>query len=140
MVPDLLIEAIDPTVAARVAVDAKYKLYDERKLNSGDVYQGFLYAYAFGGAGGQVIPAALLLYPSSTRSSQAVRLRVRNAGRHPPMLRSLPSGLFDSEALSEVTHGIRGPVAQAIIGSGIQQGIGGSRTVAALAGAVFSVP
>ncbi len=129
VVPDLLIEATDPTVAARVAVDAKYKLYDERKLNSGDVYQGFLYAYAFGGAGGQVIPAALLLYPSSTRSSQAVRLRVRNAQTSADA-EILALGFSIPEALSEVTHGIRGPVAQAII-EAIQQGIGGSRTVAA---------
>ena len=54
-------------MAARVAVDAKYKLYDQRKLDSGDVYQGFLYAYAFSGAGELAVPTAVLLYPSSTR-------------------------------------------------------------------------
>ena len=102
------------------------------------MYQGFLYAYAFGGAGGQVIPAALLLYPSSTRSSQAVRLRVRNAQTSADA-EILALGFSIPEALSEVTHGIRGPVAQAII-EAIQQGLGGSRTRRCVAGAVSSVP
>ena len=129
VVPDLLIEATDPTLAARVAVDAKYKRYDERKLDSGDVYQGFLYAYAFSGAGGRVRPSALLLYPSSTRSSQAVRLRVRSAQTSADA-EILALGFSIPEALAEVTHGVRGPVTQAII-EAIQQGIGGSRTAAA---------
>jgi 5-methylcytosine-specific restriction enzyme subunit McrC len=122
VVPDFLIEATDPTVAARVAVDAKYKLYDERKLDSGDVYQGFLYAYAFGGAGRRVLPAALLLYPSSTRSSQAVRLRVRSAQTSGDA-EILALGFSIPEALAEVSHRAQGPVTRAII-EAIQQGIG----------------
>ena len=129
VVPDLLIEANDPSVSARVAVDAKYKLYDERKLESRDVYQGFLYAYAFGGSGGQAIPAALLLYPSSTRSSKSVRLRVRNA-QTSAGAEILALGFSIPEALAEVTHGVRGPVTQAII-EAIQQGMSGGRTAAA---------
>ncbi|WP_197519482.1 McrC family protein [Mycobacterium sp. E2327] len=44
--PDLLIE--DPNANQRVPVDVKYKLYADRKLASGDVYQLFLYAYVHG--------------------------------------------------------------------------------------------
>jgi len=129
VVPDLLIEATDPTMRARVAVDAKYKLYDQRKLDSGDVYQSFLYAYAFSGAGAQAVPAALLLYPSSTRSSQAVRLRVRSAQTSADA-EILALGFSIPEALAEATHGVRGPVTQAMI-EAIQQAMGRSRTVAA---------
>jgi 5-methylcytosine-specific restriction enzyme subunit McrC len=128
VVPDLLVEANDPTVAGRVAVDAKYKLYDQRKLDSGDVYQSFLYAYAFSGAGAHAVPAALLLYPSSMRSSQAVRLRVRTAQTSADA-EILALGFSIPEALAEVTHGVRGPVTQTII-EAIQQGMG-SRTVVA---------
>jgi 5-methylcytosine-specific restriction enzyme subunit McrC len=129
VVPDLLIEATDPTIGARVAVDAKYKLYDLRKLDSGDVYQSFLYAYAFSGARVEAVPAALLLYPSSTRSSQSVRLRVRSA-QATADAEIVALGFSIPAALAEVTHGVRGPVAQAIV-EAIQQGIGRSRTVAA---------
>jgi hypothetical protein len=45
----------------RVAIDAKYKLYDERRLSSGDVYQSFLYAYAYGNTSGHSIPCALVV-------------------------------------------------------------------------------
>lgn len=128
VIPDLLIEARDPAVAARVAVDAKYKLYDERKLSSGDVYQSFLYAFAFGGVAGH-LPTALLLYPSSTQSSQVVRLRVRSA-QTSAAAEITALGLSIPAALAEITHNVGGPVTQAII-EAIQQGIGGSRTAAA---------
>jgi 5-methylcytosine-specific restriction enzyme subunit McrC len=78
VVPDLLVEAPGPGPTMRVAVDAKYKLYDEQKLSRGDVYQSFLYAYAYGAEGSSGLPAALLVYPSSTRSSRSVHLRVRS--------------------------------------------------------------
>jgi 5-methylcytosine-specific restriction enzyme subunit McrC len=43
VVPDILVERIAAGTTARLAIDAKYKLYDERKLSSSDVYQSFLY-------------------------------------------------------------------------------------------------
>jgi 5-methylcytosine-specific restriction enzyme subunit McrC len=128
VVPDLLIEATDPSGVVRVAVDAKYKLYDERKIDSGDVYQSFLYAYAFGGGGGGV-PAALLMYPSSTPSTQAVRLRVRST--HTSAAAEIMAlGFSIPEALAEIRENSAGPVSKAIT-EAIQQGIGGTRTVAA---------
>jgi len=128
VVPDLLVEATGLTATARIAVDAKYKLYDEKKLDSGDVYQSFLYAYAFGGAGNRV-PAALLMYPSSTRSSQGIRLRIQT-GHTSVAAEIVALGFSIPEALAEIRGTLGGPVTKAII-EAIQQGIGGGRTVAA---------
>lgn len=129
VIPDLLIEQPRATGSSRIAVDAKYKLYDERKLDSGDVYQGFLYAYAFGSADGRDLPSALILYPTSSKSSQATRLRVRStqpsAGAEIVAL-----GLPIPEALAEITAGSRGPVTRAVV-EAIQFGIDRSRVVAA---------
>jgi len=129
MVPDVLIEATGPGSAARIAVDAKYKLYDERKLSSGDVYQAFLYAYAYGGAAGHVLPAALLVYPSSTRSSGSVRLRVRSV-RSLAAAEILALGLSIPDTLAEVMSGVRGPATRTILDA-IQQGISDLQSAAA---------
>jgi 5-methylcytosine-specific restriction enzyme subunit McrC len=129
VVPDVLIEAGERGSVALLAVDAKYKLYDERKLASGDVYQGFLYAYAFGGAGGQVLPAALLLYPSSTHSGRSVRLRVQT-GQAVAAAEILALGLSIPEALAEASSDVRGPATQAIVDA-IRQGLGLRQAVAA---------
>ncbi len=129
VVPDVLIEASGRGPAARVAIDAKYKLYDERKLSSGDVYQSFLYAYAYGSAGGRVLPAALLVYPSSTRSSRSVRLRVRSA-QTLAAAEILALGLSIPDTITEVTGDIRGPATRAII-EAIQQGLGGAQRATA---------
>lgn len=78
VIPDLLIRSrLAPM--RRLAIDAKYKLYDERKISPGDVYQCFLYAYAFGqdSSANQSPPAALIIYPSATSPSKAVRLHVK---------------------------------------------------------------
>ncbi len=59
-------------------VDAKYKLYDVRRLDPADVYQAFFYAYAYHRptAGDLTSPSALLVYPSSEAGTR-VALRVR---------------------------------------------------------------
>jgi 5-methylcytosine-specific restriction enzyme subunit McrC len=46
IVPDILLESSDAAGRRRVPVDAKYKRYDEGKLDPADVYQTFFYAYA----------------------------------------------------------------------------------------------
>ena len=63
-------------------VDAKYKLYDERRLEMGDIYQTFFYGYAYARTQEHEAGNALayLVYPA-TRSADAVRLRVRRADR-----------------------------------------------------------
>jgi 5-methylcytosine-specific restriction enzyme subunit McrC len=80
VIPDLLVRSKQPPFR-RVAIDAKYKLYDERKIAPGDVYQSFLYAYAYGQekGEGELPPTSLIIYPSPSSSPGAVRLRVRNS-------------------------------------------------------------
>jgi 5-methylcytosine-specific restriction enzyme subunit McrC len=129
VVPDILVERSDAETTARLAIDAKYKLYDERRLSSADVYQSFLYAYAYGAAGGPVLPAALLVYPSSSRSSRAVRLRVRSA-QALAAAEILALGLSIPDVLAEVTGDVHRSVTQALI-EGIQLGLGNMRHAAA---------
>jgi 5-methylcytosine-specific restriction enzyme subunit McrC len=58
-------------------VDTKYKLYDERRVAPQDVYQAFLYAFAFHAGHGP--RQASLVYPSD-RSEVNQRLAVRGSG------------------------------------------------------------
>ena len=55
----------------------KYKLYDEKGFAPGDIYQTFLYAFAFGPPASGVLPVSLLLYPATSEDPGRVRLRVR---------------------------------------------------------------
>jgi len=78
VIPDLVIRSRH-TPGRRLAIDAKYKLYDERKISPADVYQSFLYAYAYGETRvDNGPPAALILYPSSASLTESVRLHVRS--------------------------------------------------------------
>ena len=129
VVPDILVERSAADTTARLAIDAKYKLYDERKLSSSDVYQSFLYAYAYGAAGGPALPAALLVYPSSSRSSRAVRLRVRSA-QALAAAEILALGLSIPDVLAELTGQIHGSATKALI-EAVQQGLGVTRHAAA---------
>jgi len=121
VIPDVLVEKIGTVPVTRMAVDAKYKLYDERKLTSGDVYQSFLYAYAYGRSGGEALPSALLIYPSSTKTSQALRLRIRSAETL-VAAEILALGLSIPDTLAEIDQNVRGPATQALIAA-IQQGL-----------------
>jgi 5-methylcytosine-specific restriction enzyme subunit McrC len=114
VVPDVLIQAGAAGTTACVAVDAKYKLYDERKLGSGDVYQSFLYAYAYGGASSRIFPTAILVYPSSTRSIRSVRLRVQSV-QTLAAAEIFALGLSIPDTLSEIKGEIRGPATRGII-------------------------
>ena len=87
-------------------MDAKYKLYDDETLHSGDIYQSFLYAYAWGGRRSGC-PSSLLFYPSSTQASHGIRLRIRNSdGWTGAEIQAL--GLQIPEALAELKTGLPG--------------------------------
>jgi 5-methylcytosine-specific restriction enzyme subunit McrC len=79
VIPDLLIEA--PGSSGRLPVDAKYKLYDTSSVDSSDLYQAFLYAFAFGRDSTRNPPRAILIYPSSQVSSSSWRIQVRSIHR-----------------------------------------------------------
>jgi 5-methylcytosine-specific restriction enzyme subunit McrC len=104
-------------------------LYDERRLSSGDVYQSFLYAYAYGNTCGQSLPTALVVYPSSGGASQAVRLRIRSA-QSLAAAEILALGLSIPGVLAEVTAQTQGPATNALT-QGIQQGLGDTKPAAA---------
>ena len=81
VIPDILLESgVDPV--SQVPVDAKYKLYDERKIDQGDIYQTFFYAWAYADEDTLTDAPAFILYPGSIGST-GVRLRAqaRAAGR-----------------------------------------------------------
>lgn len=80
VIPDLLIRSRRLPFGA-IAVDAKYKLYDDRKVLPSDIYQSFLYAYAYGAGAGGETPRAVIVYPATAGAGRAVNLRVRSAAK-----------------------------------------------------------
>lgn len=78
VIPDVILERPDEAGRRRVPVDAKYKLYDEHRLDPGDVYQTFFYGYAYARthehAAGKAV--AYLVYPASS-GAEPVQLRVQ---------------------------------------------------------------
>ena len=76
IIPDVVVERRgEPD--SRVAIDAKYKLYDERGFDQGDIYQTFLYAFALGATASGRVPTSLLLYPATAEEPRSTRLRIR---------------------------------------------------------------
>ena len=47
IIPDLLLEGRYGDTVVRLPIDAKYKLYDNKKIKEADVYQTFFYAFAY---------------------------------------------------------------------------------------------
>jgi 5-methylcytosine-specific restriction enzyme subunit McrC len=113
VVPDFLVES-RRNFSSRLAIDAKYKLYDERKIAMGDIYQSFLYAYAYGSNPNTVWPHAMLLYPASDQSSRSTNLQIRSAERL-IAAKVLALGISIPNVLYEIRHKITGPVSAAII-------------------------
>lgn len=113
VVPDFLVES-QRNFSSRLAIDAKYKLYDERKIAMGDIYQSFLYAYAYGSNPNTVLPHAVLLYPASDPSSRPTYLHIRSAERL-VAAEVLAFGISLPEVLSEIRHGLHGPYTNAIL-------------------------
>ncbi|MDE2878893.1 hypothetical protein [Candidatus Palauibacter soopunensis] len=74
--PDLIVETTADS-SKRLPIDAKYKLYDDKQVSSSDLYQAFLYAVGFAN-NKEAIPAALLVYPSSSGDRGHHQLSVRN--------------------------------------------------------------
>ena len=76
IIPDVVVERRGES-DYRVAIDAKYKLYDERGFDQGDIYQTFLYAFALGATASGRVPTSLLLYPATAEEPRSTRLRIR---------------------------------------------------------------
>ena len=67
VIPDILLERSVGRML-RVPVDAKYKLYDDRKIDQGDIYQTFFYAWAYADPPDEADAPAFILYPGSAGS------------------------------------------------------------------------
>lgn len=103
VVPDLLVERhASSAEAQRLPVDAKYKLYDERRLDNSDIYQLFLYAQAYGRPS-SARPSALVIYPASAGAATTSELEIRTAehGR----TRIIALGIVVEESLREIRAG-----------------------------------
>lgn len=75
--PDLLLSrGQGASLTWRRPVDAKYKLYGDRKLGPDDTYQAFIYAHALGREPDGAPPTCCLIYPSSA-NDPGHRLAVR---------------------------------------------------------------
>jgi 5-methylcytosine-specific restriction enzyme subunit McrC len=119
IVPDLLIKTSD---GRRLAVDSKYKLYDERQLSTADIYQSFLYAYAYNDAGNRQ-PAAVLIYPASEQHSRPTYLQIRGQDRAAKArLHALSISIPD--AIAEIDEKIPGPLSKALL-EAVEQLTGG---------------
>jgi 5-methylcytosine-specific restriction enzyme subunit McrC len=83
-------------------IDTKYKLYDERHVASEDIYQAFLYAFAFHPGHGP--RQASLVYPSD-RSEVNQQLAVRGSGTTQATIRGVRVNLSEL-----VTRAAAGPI------------------------------
>ena len=102
VIPDIVVQAGDGQ-SRFLPIDAKYKLYDDKKLASSDIYQTFLYAFAYGSKVGSVLPTSLLLYPASEKAGSTLRLHVRSSGVAGGELVAL--GIHIPTALAEARSG-----------------------------------
>lgn len=110
VIPDVMVQ--HRPSGRSLAIDAKYKLYDERKIDSGDVYQTFLYAYALGSRVEGRLPVSCLLYPASKPETVRTRLRVRTLEAREGA-EIIAVGLPIPELLKELASG-EGPVTSAL--------------------------
>ena len=110
IIPDLLLDQRREGARSRVPVDAKYKLYDEHSISPEDVYQAFMYSYAFSEEG---TPArAAIAYPASTDPRFRRLVVQRSKGVHAAEITLLGIPIVD--ALAELRSGNAGPIAESI--------------------------
>lgn len=109
VIPDFLVSSSNSS--KRLAVDAKYKIYDDRKVDPGDIAQIFLYAYAYDHS---LQPTALLIYPTEDKSDRRASMVIRQVNQ-PNGARIHVLGLNIPEALTEVQAKKHGSSADLII-------------------------
>ena len=96
-IPDLLLE--NPAAHTRLAVDAKYKQYDQRPVTTADLYQVLLYAYAYQPRAAH--PHAILLYPTIADTDLVSAIQVRSEAQWSGANAQI-AGINIGEALDEV--------------------------------------
>jgi 5-methylcytosine-specific restriction enzyme subunit McrC len=83
VVPDIVLRRGN----MRLAVDAKYKRYDLKRVSPGDLYQLFLYAQAYQGFGDTA--TALLVHPAEA-SQEGDRIELRVSGSTTASVTTIP--------------------------------------------------
>lgn len=76
IIPDFLLS--NSKTSQKLAIDAKYKLYDSRNVDPGDIAQVFLYAYAYNQSSR---PSAVIIYPSENVSTHQASLSIQTPQR-----------------------------------------------------------
>jgi 5-methylcytosine-specific restriction enzyme subunit McrC len=110
VIPDVLIERLSqPGIS--LPVDAKYKLYDERNMSSSDIYQTFLYAYAFGSEHA-VLPTSLVVYPASSTEARQLHVHVRQRGGTTTSARVRGASIHIPSAIEETRQPQSGPISE----------------------------
>jgi len=95
----------------KLVLDAKYKLYDTVRVSTSDIYQAFLYAYAFNSD--RDAPTAGLIYPSTDPSGGYHELCVRSAGQLANAKVCLV-GLPIPAVLDEMKKNVLGPATESL--------------------------
>jgi 5-methylcytosine-specific restriction enzyme subunit McrC len=70
IIPDILIRSGDENLV----MDVKYKLYDTKKVSNSDIYQCFLYSYAYQYQ--DKLPSSVLIFPIESGSTQTQALQI----------------------------------------------------------------
>ena len=104
IIPDVVVERRGAS-DCRVAIDAKYKLYDERGFDPSDIYQTFLYAFAIGSTASHAVPTSLLLYPATAEQPGSTWLRIRRVAAGGAGAEIVGLGLPLARLLKELTAG-----------------------------------
>jgi 5-methylcytosine-specific restriction enzyme subunit McrC len=106
VIPDFIISSENSS--GKVAIDAKYKLYDDRKVTSDDIAHVFLYAYAYNESSQ---PTAILIYPTEEGSNQRASMIIRQS-RQLNGAKIHILGLHIPQALKEIHERKHGESAQ----------------------------
>lgn len=112
VIPDLVIERKDKP-GRFLPIDAKYKRYENRRIAPSDIYQTFLYAYAYGQAHA-VRPNSIMIYPADSKATQIQRLHVQCADG-PPSAQITAMGIDIAAVLHEAASGHTGDVGAYIL-------------------------
>ena len=89
VIPDILLERTAGRTL-RIPVDAKYKLYDDRKIDQGDIYQTFFYAWAYADPSSSGDAPAFILYPGEGGSVGAHLTARTSWGTKGASIRAIP--------------------------------------------------
>lgn len=104
IIPDLLLEARFRGIPIRLPVDAKYKLYDDKKIQESDVYQAFFYAFAYAAeTHRRHLARAVILYPRAGDGSDAALRVETHIGSQSARIQAF--GIDIDAALAAVSRG-----------------------------------